>query len=216
MTGKKERSLQQLAEKIAVCQKCPLFKNGRPVAGQGQPSKRLMMIGEAPGYHESVQGHPFVGRAGRLLDDLFTLINLKRDQVFITNILKHRPPNNRDPLPQEVKTCRPFLDQQIKIVNPRLLITLGRFAMEKFIDNAKISQIHGQARWVDWFDERLLVLPLYHPAAALRSNFIKDLLEKDFLKINNILDSLDKKGKEEGNSLNNQTKGDVDDQLKIF
>lgn len=146
-----------------------------------------MFIGEGPGYYEDQQGRPFVGQAGKLLDKLLALIKLKREDVWIGNVVKHRPPGNRDPLPEEIEACRPFLDEQIKIIDPKIIVTLGRFSMAKFLPDEKISQIHGQARFVNWRGKRLIVLPMYHPAAALRSGEIMRQIREDFKKIPQLL-----------------------------
>jgi len=142
-----------------------------------------MFIGQCPGFHEDQQGLPFVGRAGQLLDELLDSIDLKREKVFITNIVKCRPPENRDPMVDEVRACSPYLERQIKSVNPKLIITLGRFASEFFISDGKISQIHGVPHRV----KGLLVFPLYHPAAALRSTGVAEELRKDVRKIPKVL-----------------------------
>jgi uracil-DNA glycosylase family 4 len=190
MIKEPSQKLDQIAKKIKVCKKCPLWKNSQAVPGEGSPKKKIVLIGEAPGYHESVQGRPFVGAAGRLLDSLLLSVRLKRKEVFITNILKHRPPNNRNPLPEEIEACQFWLDKQIRIIQPRLVITLGRFAMNKFVPDGKISQIHGQARWVNFGNLRFVVLLMYHPAAALRNGEVMKKIKDDFLTLPQILGSL--------------------------
>jgi DNA polymerase len=143
-----------------------------------------MFIGEAPGHHEDRQGRPFVGAAGKLLDDLLARIDLGRDDVFITNVVKHRPPGNRDPEAEEIEACRPFLERQIELVNPTIIATLGRFAMERYLPGAKISQVHGQPRRLG---DRLFV-PLIHPAAALHRGDWRPKLEEDFDALRQLLD----------------------------
>ena len=180
----KEKKLADIAEKVAKCTACSLYKQTtNPVPGEGNPEARIMFIGEGPGFNEDQQGRPFVGQAGKLLEQLLRLIKLERQDVWIGNVVKHRPPGNREPQPAEIEACRPFLDQQIKIINPEIIVTLGRFSMEKFFPNERISQIHGRARYVDLAGERKTVIPMYHPAAALRNSAILEQIKKDFEKI---------------------------------
>lgn len=180
----KQQKLQKIAGRVEECTRCSLYKKAtKPVSGAGSPDAEIMFIGEGPGYHEDQQGLPFVGAAGKLLDKLLQSIKVKRNEVFIGNVIKHRPPGNRDPLPEEIEACQPFLDEQIKIINPKIIVTLGRFSMAKFLPDEKISQIHGQARFVDWQGKRLVVLPMYHPAAALRNGAIMQQIRQDFQKI---------------------------------
>jgi len=181
---KKEELLEQVNRALRSCKKCRLSRTRTNVVpGEGDASAEIMFIGQCPGFHEDQQGRPFVGRAGQLLDELLTSIGLKREKVFITNIVKGRPPENRDPMADEVRSCSPYLERQIKIINPKLIITLGRFASEFFIPDGKISQIHGVPHRV----KGLLVLPLYHPAAALRSGGVAEVLRDDFRKIPKVL-----------------------------
>lgn len=176
--------LAQVAAEIDRCRACPLFKTAtHAVPGTGSSEADLMFIGEAPGYHEDQQGLPFVGAAGKLLDQLLASIDLKRSEVWIGNILKHRPPENRDPLPDEVVACQNFLDAQIEIINPRIIATLGRFSLTKFLPDARISQLHGVARYVEFAGARRIIFPLYHPAAALRNGAVMEDLKRDFLKL---------------------------------
>jgi len=186
----KREKLDQVAKKVRNCRRCSLWKNPKAVPGEGNPEAEIMFIGEAPGYHESVQERPFVGAAGRLLTQLLSSINLKRKDVFIGNLLRHRPPGNRGPLPEEIEACKIFLDEQIKIINPKIIVTLGRFALSKFIPEGKISKIHGQARWVNFDDRRVIAIPMFHPAAALRNGETMDKIKEDFRKIPEILRSL--------------------------
>jgi len=180
--------LAEIAKKVKRCTSCPLYKgtnNGVP--GSGNASADIMFIGEAPGFHEDRQGLPFVGAAGKLLDKSLAAINLKRDDVFIGNMIKHRPPSNRDPSEEELEACRPYIDAQIKAINPKIIVTLGRFSMGKFIPDVKISQVHGQARWVNFNDQKILVMPMYHPAAALRNGYMMGHFQADFQKLTQIL-----------------------------
>jgi DNA polymerase len=135
-----------------------------------------MFIGEGPGFHENEQGRPFVGAAGKLLDELLTGIGMKRADVFITNVVKCRPPGNRDPLPEELETCGDYLERQIQAMNPKVIVTLGRFSMARFLPNAKISEVHGQAMHI----RGRLIVAMYHPAAALHQGSLKPVLERDF------------------------------------
>ena len=172
--------LSEVAEQVAVCEKCELhFSRKRAVPGEGPVNAEIMFIGEGPGFYENEQGRPFVGQAGKLLEDLLAAIHLKRTDVFITNVVKCRPPGNRDPLPEELAACADYLDRQIEAIGPRLLVTLGRYSMAKFLPNAKISDVHGQATWV----RGRLVMPMYHPAAALHQPSLKPALEKDFMRL---------------------------------
>jgi len=186
---KKQERLAQIAKQVTKCQRCGLYKNAnRPVPGEGDPDAKVVFVGEGPGYHESQQGLPFVGVAGKLLDKLLQEIGFDRKDVWVGNMVKHRPPGNRDPLPEEIEACRPFLDEQIKIINPEIIVTLGRFSMNKFLPGEYISQVHGQARFVDFAGKRRIVIPMYHPAAALRNGRIMEEMQKDFKKISQFLE----------------------------
>jgi uracil-DNA glycosylase family 4 len=176
--------LTTLYDQIRVCQKCDLAK-GRTntVPGEGPENAEIMMIGEAPGFHEDREGRPFVGAAGKLLDELLAGINLKRNQIYICNVLKCRPPQNRDPFPDEMESCKPYLDQQIELIKPKVIITISRFAMSRWYPDKKISEIHGRPKKVG--DK--VILPMYHPAAALHQPSLKSVLVEDFGKIPQIL-----------------------------
>lgn len=188
----KKRKLEEIAEQVAKCTRCPLYKRAnKPVPGEGSPDAEIMFIGEGPGASEDRKGIPFCGAAGRLLDQLLQLIKVARKDVFIGNMLRHRPPGNRDPLPEEIKACQPFLDEQIKIIDPKIIVTLGRFSMNKFLPGEYISRIHGQARYVDFAGKRYIVVPMYHPAAALRNGRIMEEAKEDFKKLAELLGSLD-------------------------
>lgn len=176
--------LEKLAAEIAQCQRCQLARGrSRTVPGEGPADARLMFIGEAPGFHEDRLGRPFVGAAGQFLEQLLESIGLTRDQVFICNVIKCRPPNNRDPLPEEIEACRAYLDRQIELVRPRVIATLGRFSMARYFPNASISQIHGRAKKIG----DVLYLPLFHPAAALHQPKYKAAIEQDFTTIPELL-----------------------------
>jgi uracil-DNA glycosylase family 4 len=153
------------------------------VFGEGNPDADLYFLGEAPGRHEDETGRPFVGLAGKLFDKMLTTVNLSREEVYISSIVRFRPPKNRPPTAVEIKAFAPSVVKEISTVNPKLIIPLGRFALEKFMPGEKISQVHGKIYQVIWEGRMLTILPLYHPAAALRSTRIKNLLAEDFKKI---------------------------------
>jgi len=198
----KNKELEKIAQQVATCKKCSLYKNAtKPVPGEENPQAEVMFIGEAPGYWEDQQGRPFVGQAGKLLNELLQLIKLPRESVFIANVIKHRPPGNRDPLPEEIEACKEFLDAQIKIIDPKIIVTLGRFSLNKFLPGEFISKIHGQARFVEFAGRKRIVIPMYHPAAALRNERIMEELKFDFQKIKKFLKSSlsDEENKDEEN-----------------
>ncbi len=176
--------LDELYNQIRACTKCDLAK-GRTnaVPGEGPERAEIMFIGEAPGFHEDRQGRPFVGAAGQYLDELLALIGMKREQVYICNVIKCRPPQNRDPQPEEMNACRPYLDKQIELIKPKVIITISRFAMARWFPDKKISEIHGKPKKVG----DLVVLPMYHPAAALHQPSLKRVLAEDFQRVPQIL-----------------------------
>ncbi|RMF49845.1 MAG: uracil-DNA glycosylase, partial [Chloroflexota bacterium] len=180
-------ALEAIAAEIRACAKCPLHAAGRTnaVPGAGNYAAEIMFIGEGPGFNEDRQGLPFVGQSGKLLDELLSMIGMRRAQVFITNVVKCRPPENRDPLPEEIATCtQAYLYRQIELIAPKVIVTLGRFSMGLFFPNAKITQIHGRAKW----ENGRAYLPLYHPAAVLRNMMaLKPQMEADFRKIPQLL-----------------------------
>jgi uracil-DNA glycosylase family 4 len=186
----KKEELQKIAQEVEKCQQCSLYKRAnRSVPGEGNPEARLMFIGEGPGYYEDQKGIPFCGAAGKLLDELLDSIKLDRKEVFIGNVIKHRPPDNRDPLPIEIEACRQWLDKQIKIIQPEIIVTLGRFSMAKFLPEAKISRIHGQPQTVEFQGRKVTIMPMYHPAAGLRRGEVLEDLRKDFLRLGELLKS---------------------------
>ena len=172
--------LDLLHNQIKQCVACGLCK-GRTnvVPGEGPERPRIMFIGEGPGFHEDKHGRPFIGPAGKFLDELLATINLKRDEVYITNIIKCRPPQNRDPLPEEVQQCRSWLEQQIELLAPELIVTLGRHSMARFFPGQTIGKIHG--KFADINGQR--VFAMYHPAAALHQQKLRDTLIEDMKKI---------------------------------
>lgn len=180
-----EQELETLAKQITVCTKCELHRSRKKaVPGEGPTHAEIMFIGEGPGFHENEQGRPFVGAAGQFLDQLLQQAGVTRSDVWITNVVKCRPPGNRDPLPDEIETCTSnYLQHQIEIVNPSIIVTLGRFSMGLFFKAAKITQIHGQMRKVgDRF-----VIAMYHPAAALHQMALKPAIMADFAKLPGLL-----------------------------
>ncbi|MBI5082431.1 MAG: uracil-DNA glycosylase [Chloroflexi bacterium] len=173
-------SLSQIASEIAKCEKCKLYSTRkRTVPGEGPDNAKIMFIGEGPGYHENEQGRPFVGQAGKFLDELLASIKMKRADVFIANVVKCRPPQNRDPEPDELASCNDYLERQIALINPKAIVTLGRYSMENFFPGAKVSSIHGQAKKV----KGRLVVAMFHPAAALHQPKYRTLIEEDFKKL---------------------------------
>jgi DNA polymerase len=172
--------LQKIATETRQCTKCELqFSRKNAVPGAGPHDAEIMFIGEGPGFHENEQGLPFVGAAGKFLDELLEGIGIRRDQVFITNVVKCRPPSNRDPMAEELSACNGYLERQIQAINPKVIVTLGRFSMQKYLPNAKISQAHGQGLRV----KGRLVVPFYHPAAALHQPSLRSAVEADFAKL---------------------------------
>lgn len=169
--------LEQVAQEVSACERCILsYSRKKAVPGEGPANASIMFIGEGPGFHENEQGRPFVGAAGRFLEELLASIGMERTQVFITNVVKCRPPGNRDPLPEELEACSDYLERQIQAVNPKVIVTLGRYSMARYFPNAKISEVHGQAMRV----RGRLVVPMYHPAAALHQASLKPAVERDF------------------------------------
>jgi uracil-DNA glycosylase family 4 len=170
-------TLEQIAAEIKACTACRLhLGRKRAVPGEGPADADLMFIGEGPGFHETEQGRPFVGAAGRFLEELLGTIGLTREQVFIGNVIKCRPPGNRDPQMDEIEACSGFLERQIQTINPKVIITLGRFSMARYFPKARISAIHGQSKWV----RSRLIVPMYHPAAALHQPSLREVVRNDF------------------------------------
>jgi DNA polymerase len=177
-------ALSQLHEEIALCQRCQLAKyRTKAVPGEGAEDAEIMFIGEAPGWHEDQQGRPFVGPAGLFLEQLLGSIGSSRQQVYITNVIKSRPPKNRDPLPAEILACRQWLERQIELIRPKMIVTLGRYAMAMFFPGKTISKIHGTAQKRD----DVIYYAMYHPAAALHQQSLRRAIEEDMLKIPSLL-----------------------------
>ncbi len=188
-TDKKKIELEKIAQEIKEFKGLDIAKEAtNAVPGEGSPDAELFFFGEAPGVVEDSTGRPFVGPAGKLLEKtLQEVLGLRRDEVFITNIVKYRPPDNRDPLPNEIEACREWLDKQITIISPKIIVTLGRYSMTKFIPDVSISKVHGQPRFVDFKGQRYIVFPMYHPAAALRAGAVLAQFQEDFKKLKNLL-----------------------------
>jgi DNA polymerase len=183
-------ALREYAEQVASCTKCALAQGRTQVVfGSGSPTAELMFVGEAPGFHEDQQGIPFVGQAGKLLDKLLGGIGLTRADVFVANVLKCRPPGNRDPLPEEIGACEPHLFRQIELIEPKLVATLGNFATKLLSGKpAGITRVHGYEQEVTLGARTVLLYPLYHPAAALYTPSMLKVLEEDFARIPAILE----------------------------
>ncbi|MCQ3935889.1 MAG: uracil-DNA glycosylase [Chloroflexi bacterium] len=180
-----EPTLARIAKEVAVCTKCALHESRkRAVAGEGPADAEIMFIGEGPGFHEDEQGRPFVGASGKFLDQLLAQAELNRSDVFIANVVKCRPPGNRDPQADELAACGEYLEAQIQAVNPSIIVTLGRFSMGRFIPGAKITAVHGQMHKVG---ERF-VIPMFHPAAALHQAALKPSILADFARLPEQLD----------------------------
>ncbi len=177
-------ALSDINQEIALCQLCAIARTRtQAVPGEGPEDAEIMFVGEAPGWHEDQQGRPFVGPAGKYLEQLLALIDLKREQVFIANVIKTRPPGNRDPLPSEIANCRPWLERQIEIIRPRMIVTLGRYSMAMFFPGKTISKIHGMAQKRDG----VIYFAMYHPAAALHQQNLRPVIEADIRKLPGLL-----------------------------
>ena len=177
--------LTELHEEIAKCQRCILSESRKnPVPGEGPENAQLVFIGEGPGFHEDQQGRPFVGAAGRFLEELLEDINLTREDVYICNVIKCRPPGNRDPLPEEIEACKPYLDRQVELLQPKMIVTLGRFSMARAFPKARISRIHGQPRKIG----DIVYYPMYHPAAALHQPSLRRTIEEDMKQIPELIE----------------------------
>jgi uracil-DNA glycosylase family 4 len=180
VTDVSQMTIEQLEAAIRACTLCALHKGRtQAVPGEGPSNADIMFIGEGPGFHEDRQGRPIVGAAGQFLEELLASINLTREQVYIANVVKCRPPGNRDPLPEELTACAPYLDRQVELIQPKVIVTLGRFSMARFFPGASISKIHGQPKRVG----NVLVVPMFHPAAALHQPKWRPVVEADFKKL---------------------------------
>lgn len=183
-----QQKLDDIQKQIVEDKVCPELaaQATQLVFGAGNPNAEIVFIGEAPGKNEDLKGEPFVGAAGKFLDEMLATISLRREDIYITNIVKYRPPNNRDPLPAEKEAFLPFLNQQLDIINPKMIITLGRHSMDVLLPGLKISQVHGQPKRY----KNRVFLPLFHPAAALYDGSLRQTLIDDFAKIPLILEKI--------------------------
>lgn len=205
-------TLIEIGQEVRACTLCKLYQTAtKGVPGEGPADAKIMFIGEAPGFNEDRQGRPFVGQAGKFLDELLGLAGLNRGDVFITNVVKHRPPNNRDPEADEIAACAGYLDRQIAIINPRVIVTLGRFSMARWFPREKISRIHGQPRRVDG----RLIVPMMHPAAALHQPQNRTLIEEDFRRLPDFLAQAECEAAEGAASKDEPDESDME-QLSLF
>ncbi len=218
-TEERIRALSEIADEVRACTKCPLHSAGRiqTVPGYGDVNAEILFIGEAPGEQEDKRGLPFVGRSGQYLDYLLDKIGLKRSQVFIANVIKCRPPANRDPQPDEIIACKPYLERQIAIIDPLVIATLGRFSMGLFFPGGKITAIHGKPR----YDERRAYYPFFHPAAVLRNPDLRRDMEADFRRLLDVVAEVKRRRAESPPPPPNQTPPPTDDegppvQLRLF
>lgn len=185
----KQELMDEVVEEVRVCRKCRLWRHAKnPVPGEGSIDAKLMLIGEAPGYQEDVNGRPFVGRAGKLLDALLQGIGLGREEVYISNVVKHRPPENRDPMQDEIEACTPYLESQIRIIQPEVIVTLGRHSTRYIlsrvnVESKGISEVRGRIYKETLFGIPVTIIPTYHPAAALYNPRYRAVLEEDFRKV---------------------------------
>lgn len=183
-----KRIIPSVYKKLIKALPLPLAPEEKDIVpGEGTLEAEVMLIGEAPGYHESVERRPFVGRSGQLLRKTLSEVGLPPETVYISNIVKARPPDNRDPSPTEIAAYKPFLDLEIETLKPQVIVTLGRFSMQKFLPDAKISQVHGRLHRVTWSGKQLHILPMYHPAAGLRSTNVLNAFVSDFKKVQKVI-----------------------------
>lgn len=194
MSKDKAAQLEDIKQAILEQKICPeLAATAKSlVMGDGNVDADIVFIGEAPGKNEDEQGLPFVGAAGKFLNEMLATVNLERNDIYITNIVKYRPPDNRDPLPDEKKAFWPFLIQQLDVIAPKIVVTLGRHSMEYFLPNMKISQIHGEPKRIQFGERKLVIVPLFHPAAALYNGSLRQTLLDDFSRIPKIIELIKK------------------------
>lgn len=216
-TGTKKEMLEELNDRMSKCSLCVLRGTCKQVVpGDGSAQAEVLFIGEGPGQKADELGKPFVGAAGKFLDEMLGAIKLKREDVYIANVVKCRPPQNRDPLPEEAEACWPWLEKQIEIINPKLVVTLGRHSMERFLPNMKISQMHGKAlrRNIPGLGSRVFYA-LYHPAAALYNGSMRTVLIQDFKKIPKVLEAV-RKSESEKKDEPAPINGNEDNQETLF
>lgn len=187
----KQEEIAKLKQEMEDDKSLPLREGATQlVFGDGNPNAEVYCLGEGPGYHEDQQGKPFVGQAGQLLNQLLTSIGLKREDAYVSNVVRFRPPQNRDPLPEEIAAFQPYVDREIDIISPKVIVTLGRFSMAKFLPYVKISSVHGKPAVIEWRERKITIVPMYHPAAALRSLEIMRQIREDFQVIPQVLERL--------------------------
>lgn len=189
-TDERRQALDEIAAEVAVCRLCPLhLTRTKAVPGEGHPDTEVMFVGEGPGYNEDQEGRPFVGQAGKLLNELLGKIGWKRDEVFITNVVKCRPPSNRDPEPHEIAACAPYLRRQLEVLDPAIVVTLGRYSLQTFMPGARISGTHGTARpaHAESGAPNATAYAMYHPAAALRQQALKETMLTDMCGLPEVL-----------------------------
>jgi DNA polymerase len=187
----KATAIRELNEDVAGCPNCVLAKTRTQVVpGAGNPESNIVFIGEGPGFHEDQQGLPFVGQSGKFLDELLASIDLRREDVYICNVVKCRPPDNRDPKLDEIDACAPWLERQLDIIKPRVIVTLGRISMSRYFKGQAIGGIHGQPKEIDG----VLVVPMYHPAAALHQANLRSTILEDFKKLPGLVEEALSKG----------------------
>jgi uracil-DNA glycosylase family 4 len=204
--------LSQISQEVSNCQKCVLYHSRKnSVPGEGPADAQIMFIGEGPGFHENEQGRPFVGAAGNFLNELLAQAGLKRSDVWIGNVVKCRPPGNRDPLPEELAACNEYLERQISAIGPKIIITLGRFSMAKFMPGVKISAVHGQMRRID----NHFVIAMFHPAAALHQAALKPAILKDFAELPRLLEQA-RSALKQSNPTITEVKAEEPKQLNLF
>lgn len=197
----KQDQLKDLKQRMKEDETLPLRSGATQlVFGEGNPDSKLYFLGEAPGYYEDKEGRPFVGQAGKLLNKTLEEIGLSREDIYISNIVRFRPPANRDPEPAEIVAFQPYVDEEIAIVGAPIIVTLGRFSMGKFLSNVKISVVHGQPRRIEWNGKSLVVMPMFHPAAALRSDTVMKEFREDFKKLPKLIEQVEKKDEDTGKS----------------
>lgn len=188
-----QNKLDDLAKEIVAKDICPQLREQaiQLVMGAGKPDADIVFIGEAPGKKEDEQGLPFIGAAGKFLNEMLAQAGMDRDDVYITNIVKYRPPNNRDPSPEEKAAFWPYLLRQLEIINPKVVITLGRHSMEYFLPGMKIGEVHGEPKRIAFGDHKIVIMPLFHPAAALYNGSLRQTLIDDFLKVPEVIKQID-------------------------
>jgi len=202
--------LQEIAAEVAVCPDCELCRTRTlAVPGEGNHNAKILLIGEGPGWHEDQKGVPFVGAAGKFLTELLGFAGLTREDVFITNVVKCRPPGNRDPYPDEIAACSKYLDRQIEAINPDVIVTLGRFSMSRWFPGERISKIHGQPKR----EGDRMIVPMYHPAAALHQGALRVPIQEDFAKLPKMLDDLER---ERFKSAEPKAEDPLANQMKLF